>query len=350
MSAVVRCLDVAREAGVSPATVSLVLNGRTKVALSTATRHRVREVALRLGYRPNHLARSLLRGSTQTLGVVLPSLASSFVARIAEGIQVAAGEAGFQVLLAHSQHDARIEARQFELLLQHKVDGILIVAGEATLPWLPERLDVLEQRGVGCVVVDDRTHAGRVDCVVSDDQVGAERVVQHLVSLGHRRIAHVSAGTRTSSALDRSEGYRAGLRAAGLPLDPALHLEGSFLGPHDDALGLALLQGADRPSALFAANDRSVARLIPRLQAMGVVVPRDLAMVGYADYEFATYLGLSSVDQHPVEMGRQALVRLLQRIEAPAMPPMLLKLPVDLVLRRSCGAPVASPCLPSSCP
>lgn len=335
--------DVAREAGVSPATVSLVLNGRTNVSLSPATRERVTAVAQRLGYRPNQVARNLLRGRTQTIGVILPTLASSFVAQIAEGIQAAAGDHQHQVLLAHTRHDREFEARQLELLLQHRVDGILLVAGEATLPQLPEHLDTLARRPVPIVVVDDRTHRDRVDCVVSDDRTGAAAAVTHLISAGHRRIGFLGAGEGSSSARDRLAGYRTALRQAGIAFDPTLVAGRSYLDDESAKAAATLLDRRNRPTALFAANDRRLAEALPVLDRLGLRVPEDLALVGYANYDFSAYLGLTSVEQGPGQLGRVALQRLLQRIEDSSLKPLQILEPVHLVIRRSCGTGRRSP-------
>jgi LacI family transcriptional regulator len=337
----VSSLDVAREAGVSPATVSLVLNGRTSVSLADATRKRVQEAADRLGYRPNQIARNLLRGRTGTIGLVLPSLASSFVAQIAEGVQEGAAEAESNVLLAHTRNDPAFEAAQVEMLLRHRVDGVVVVAGEKTLPLLGDRLSVLERCRVPCVVVDDRTHVGRVDCVVSDDRQGAEAAVRHLIGGGHRRIAHLSAGDLTSSARDRLEGFLGALRQAGLQCSPEWVAGSSYMGVGNREAFARLLASPLRPTAIFAANDRHLADGLPTLARLGLNVPSDLALVGYANYDFAAYLGLTSVDQNPSEMGRVALRRLLDRMECNTTKPTLIQTPVKLVVRRSCGVSCA---------
>lgn len=313
------------------------MNDRRDIVLSNTTRQRVREVAARMGYRPNYLARSLLRGCTQTVGVLLPSLASSFVARIAEGIQAVAWDRDHRVLLSHTRHDSDIEERQLALLLEHKVDGLVIVTGEKTLPDLAKRLDALAQARVPTVVVDEDSVADRVDCVVSDDVEGARVAVEHLLASGHRRIGFMGAGKATSSARARCAGYRKALASAGVPFDPALVCGETYLSDHGVAVLRCLLGLSSPPTAIFAANDRRLAEGLPWLHEQGVRVPQDLALVGYANYDFAAYLQLTSVDQHPEGLGRRAMTRLLQRIEKPLQKPGRLVEPVALVVRASSG-------------
>jgi DNA-binding LacI/PurR family transcriptional regulator len=333
----VTSLTVAQAAGVSPATVSLVMNDRRDIVLSEATRERVRAVAKRMGYRPSYIARSLVRGRTQTVGVILPSLASSFVSQIAEGVQAAAWERDHRVLLSHTRHDPEIEARQLALLLEHQVDGVVIVTGERTLGELPARLDTLANARVPAVVVDEASVADRVDCVVSDDEQGARMAVEHLLRLGHRRIALLGAGNITSSARARLAGYRQALEGAGIRFDASLVCGRTYL--QDDGASLlgTLLALPTPPTAIVAANDRRLAEGLPWLSTRGIRVPQDLALVGYANYDFAAYLGLTSVDQHPQALGLLAMDRLLRRIDQPRLKPRLFKEVPELVVRQSSG-------------
>lgn len=331
----VRGADVAHAAGVSVATVSLVLNDRRNVVLSERTRDRVREAARRLGYLPNRVAQSLIQGRTRTMGVVLPSLASSFVARIVDGIGSAATSAGLGLLLAHSRHDPESEDRQLEILLGQRVEGIVIVAGEGTLPTLGRRLDRLQQSATPFVVVDDDTHGHRGDCVVSDDLQGMDLAVAHLASLGHRRIAHLGAGTATSTARARQDGYRAAMTRLRLRVDRDWIAGDAFRSADPAASLMCLLRARRPPTAVVAANDRHLAAALPSLLAAGVQVPRDLSIVGYANYDFASYLGLSSVEQDPELIGAKAFERLRSRIEEGPSKPTRIRMPVRLVLRSS---------------
>lgn len=332
---VVRAVDVAQAAGVSVATVSLVLNDRRNVVLSERTRDRVREVARRLGYLPNRVAQSLIQGRTRTVGVLLPSLASSFVARIADGIETAAATAGFGLLLAHSRHCPESEARQLEVLQRQRVEGVVLVAAEGTLPTLGSRLELLQKTATPFVVVDDETHGHLGDCVVSDDRQGMELAVSHLAGLGHRRIAHLGAGTRTSSGSARLQGYRSAMARLRLRVDRDWVAGDSFQTGDPVVALLGLLRARRPPTAVVAANDRHLAAAIPRLRSNGIRVPEDLSLIGYANYDFAAYLNLTSIEQEPETLGTTAFQRLLERIEGGPASPVRVRLPVRLVLRGS---------------
>jgi LacI family transcriptional regulator len=344
--------DVARAAGVSQTTVSFVLSGRTDITIPEATRERVRRVARELGYRPNGVARSLARGCTQTIGVIVPRVDSTFCGQIAQGIQEACIESDYRVLLAHTLHRPEVEARQVDLLLEHRVDGLICVADEWTIGDLPRRVSGVLGEHVPCVVIDDRSLADRVDCVVSDDDHGARLAVRHLLALGHRRVAHLGAGEWTSPARDRASGYRAAMQEAGVEVDEALVVGRSFsMHGAAEAMG-ALLDRPNPPTAIFAANDRLAAEAVEAIEGRGLRVPEDVAIVGYADMEVAHYLKLTTVHQGTLQMGRLAVRRLLRRIAEPGLAPEVLSLPTRLVVRRSCGAgappAVAAPPAPPS--
>ncbi len=332
--------DVARLAGVSPTTVSFVINGRRDILIPEETRARVLRVARELGYLPNSLARSLARGRTQTVGVIVPSLDSSFSAHIVQGVQDACFEQGYRVLLTHSQHDPTIEAKEVDLLLEHRVDGLIGVASDETVLPMAGWLDAVIREGVACVVVDDCTYAGKADCVASDDEGGARQAVGHLLGRGHRRIAHLCAGARTSTARDRRRGYAAALAAAGVALDEALVTGEAFEMP-DPARSLRALLGLPHPpTALFAANDYMAADALEALRERGVRVPEDMALVGYGDTRVGRYLHLTTVRQDPQRMGRAAAQRLFARLADPKLAPEEIILPTELVIRESCGSPL----------
>lgn len=335
--------DVAQAAGVSQTTVSFVLSGRTDITIPEATRERVRRAARELGYRPNGVARSLARGCTQTIGVVVPRVDSSFCGQIAQGIQEVCIAHDYRVLLAHTLHRSNVEAHQVGLLLEHRVDGLICVVDEWTIGDLPGTIAGILDERVPCVLIDDHSLSDRVDCVVSDDRHGACLAVGHLLGLGHRRIAHLSAGTRTTPARERTAGYRDALRKAGVRFDRTL-VAGESFSMHDAGAALhKLLDQRNPPTALFTANDRLAAEAKNAVEARGLRVPEDVAIVGFADMEMAHYLKLTTIHQDTAALGRLAVQRLLERIARPELAPETLVVPTRLVVRQSCGsAPAAA--------
>ncbi len=326
--------SVAERAGVSPATVSLVLNQRPGVRISTATRERVLRVAGELGYAPNRIARSLAHGRTQLIGVIVPDLSNAFYADIVDGIEAAAAERQLHVLLAHSRDDAATEQRQVRLLMEQQVDGLVCMVADGTAAHCREWLPAAMAQGLACVIVDELDPGVAVDCIASDDELGARLATAHLLARGHRRIALLAAGQGRSSARARLRGWRLALAEAGIAEDPALVAGTSYR--TDQAVEAVERLLAQRPEAMLACSDQLAAVLIDRVGHAGLAIPRDVAVVGYAnDRYLAPALGLTTVDQASRQIGRQALELLSQRMDAPDMPPARILLPPSLVLRRT---------------
>jgi len=331
-------VDVAKRAGVSQTTVSYVLSGRKDVVIPETTRERIWRAARELGYRPNSLARGLVKGKTQTIGVLMPRMDSSFHALIMDGIQEVCTTADYRVLLADSRHDAELEARQVEMLLEHRVDGIIsiAVAGASSGSWVR----MLKREGVPLVIVDEHTFEGEADCVVSDDVTGARAAVEHLIRLGHQRIVHLSAGTDMSAARDRCAGYLAAMREAGIQPREEWVKGDSFFMPVEriHEIVAELLDMPKAPTALFAANDDLAAEAIEVARLRGIAVPQQLAIVGYGNTEVGRHLRLTTVHQDPRRMGQEAARRLMQRLQNPGLPVECILLPTQLVIRESCGS------------
>lgn len=335
--------DVAERAGVSLTTVSFVLNGNTQVAIPEETRQRVLRAARELGYRPNRLVRGLVRGRTQTIGLIVPRLDSSFHATVVQGIQSVCRMHGYRVLLADSEHCFADERNEVELLLEHRVDGLISFAlpDDVAVDQLREWVAGLVADGVTMVVVDDHSVSGLVDCIVTDDVLGARLIVEHLIQLGHQRIAHLSAGEGMSSARDRARGYREALAKADMPAMPEL-IAGSSYFMTDQEIGQCvrhLLSQTPRPTAVFAANDDIATGCIVACRELGVKVPEDLSVAGYGDTAAGRYLGITTIQQDPYSMGQRAAERLLQRLREPDLPPRLFVLPVQLAIRSSTVPP-----------
>ncbi len=328
--------DVAKAAGVSRTTVSYVLNGVAETNIPNATRERVLQTARQLGYRVNSLAKGLKSGRTALIGVYCRVREDSFHERVVHGIYDICYDEGYNVLIAYLGTTECIEEESLQRMLDYNVTGIIrIVIGGMTEVEL-DRLNAAQVRHeIPCVLIDDATHSEHFDCVISDDIAGSIAAVNHLISMGHRRIGHVSAGNDTSTARARREGYCASLRLAGIPIDDGL-IKGVSYVPADqlDAIR-ALLSMPNRPTALFCPNDvsASIAREVAR--EMRIHVPGDLAVVGYGDSDIACFGGFTSVDQEPEELGRLAVRRLLDRNELPNAPRKSVLGPTRLVVRPS---------------
>lgn len=331
-------IDVARHAEVSQATVSYVLSGRGDKSISEQTRAKVLQAAEELGYLPNRLAEGILRGKTSTIGVIMPDFQHSFNGQILAGLEETFAEDGYRMLIAHNRHDADIERRQVRMLLEHRVDALVAVTDEPTVDSLAAWISETRKTGVPVCVLDDLKLDGVVDTVVSSDLLGAKLAVEHLLALGHRRIAFLGASNRASTSRDRRQGYMNVLAANGIEVDASLMVNLSYRADIDEGF-LDLLKVKNPPTAVFAASDGMAARAMVILREAGLSVPQDLAFVGYGELEFARYLGLTTIDQHPMEMGRQAALRVLARLKGDQGLPTTVRLDPSLVVRESCGSP-----------
>ena len=328
--------DVASLAGVSPMTVSRVINDSDRV--SPDTERRVQRAIAELGYIPSRLARGLSARRTGTLAVIVPDVANPFFTMIVRAAEEVARRSSYRVILCDTRADLGVERDVIEELIAHRVEGIAIApVSDRSMPHLAR----LARFGVPFVLID-RTVAG-IDCdaVVGDSVGGAQRLVEHLIELGHRRIGLIVETDEVSSARERRRGYEAALKAAGLPLDPALVEEGT---PDPDggfaAMG-RLLSIEDRPSAVFAVNNLVALGAIEAVRDAGLDVPDDVALVCFDDIEFASrlYPFLTAMEQPAETFGTLGTQLLLERIQGrgPARDHVVV-LPGQLTVRRSCGA------------
>ncbi|MBM7787753.1 LacI family DNA-binding transcriptional regulator [Tenggerimyces flavus] len=324
--------DVARHAGVSIATVSRALNDRERI--SSATRDRVLEIARSLGYQPNDLARSLAGMATQTIALLLPDITNPFFPELVKGVQTIADERGHLLLLCHNADDGAKARADIAMLRRKKVDGILLVAG------------TLKGRGIAgatsdlpTVVLDRRVPGLRSDVVTVDHRAGARKAVEHLLELGHRRIAHITGPPGISSSKERQAGWEEALRATGIEPDKELVVQGDFLEDGGYAGGRALIQRKVDFTAAFAANDMSAIGLLKALTEEGRQVPNDVSVVGFDGIHLAAYTApaLTTVAQPIFDLGRRAAELLLDRLAAaePDKEPHTVVLETKLVVRGS---------------
>lgn len=308
--------DVAARAGVSIATVSRVLNqqGGSRPLVEKAVRSAARE----LGFRPNAIGRRLKTARTRTIGVLVPSLQNPIFAETVQGLQWTAEAAGYSLLLTASSYDPLKEARAIELLLANRVEGlVLTVADEAASPMV----DLLERERVPFVLVFNPPLRPGVSTVTVDNEAAARELVEHLIGLGHRRIAMIVGTFRASdrSALRRA-GFEGALRRHGLK--PGAVVEVGF-----DSLDLtgpcrSLLSGRWPPSALFCSTDMLAMAAIRALKKLGLSVPGDVSVAGFDGISVGEWMTpqLTTAVQPAEDMGAEAFARLLGQIERDEAP------------------------------
>ena len=331
--------DVAQRAGVSPMTVSRVINESELV--SADTRRRVEDAITELGYVPSRLARGLSAKRTGTLAVIVPDVANPFFTLIVRGAEEVARRAGYRAILCDTRADLTVEREVIEEMLAHRVEGILIAPVSDRSR---EHLRRLTAFDVPFVLVDRTVPGVEADAVLGDSEEGAQRLVEHLLSLGHRRIGMIVESDDVSTARDRRIGYEAALRAAGIPAAAELVARAS-VDPSGGYVGMRRLLALDEPpTAVFTVNNLVALGAIEAVRSAGLEVPDDVALVCFDDIEYASrlYPFLTVMEQPAETFGTLSSQLLLERIEnrAPERPRVVV-LPAQFVVRRSCGAAAA---------
>lgn len=325
--------EVAQKAGVSPTTVSHVINNTRFV--SEATRQRVLHSMAVLGYQPNALARSLRRGSTNTIGLILPDSANPFYAEIGRAMASAAFQEGYFILLCNTDDDPEKEREYLNLLAEKRVDGIILLS--AGVHYVDALASMLEQ-GMPIVGVDRALVSVPIDCVTANNTHGGYLATRCLVEHGHHRIACIAGPQQHEPSNDRVSGYRQALLEAGLPYYPDLVANGNFRADTAYEIALEWLRKKNPPTAIFVCNDLMAIGVMRAAADAGKLIPRDVAIVGYDDIELASYTipPLTTVSQPKDELGRITMDMLLQRIRGARTEPTLRILDPKLILRGTC--------------
>jgi LacI family transcriptional regulator len=328
--------EVAQHAQVSVTTVSHVINGTRFV--SEEAKARVQAAIAALHYVPSAVARSLKSSRTHTVGMMIPNNSNPYFAEIIRGIEDTCFAAGFNVILCNSDDDPHKQAAYVRVLSEKQVDGLIVLSSGGD----PELLDTLRGASMPQVVVDREIDDLAADLVEVDHEGGARLAVEHLVGLGHARIACIAGPLALSPARQRVQGWRSALQAAGLACDDALVADGAFTAAGGFAAMRALL--AHRPSAVFASNDLMAIGAICAAAEAGLRVPQDLSMIGFDDIALAAYSNppLTTIAQPKHQTGELAAQLLMQRIAQPGRPLQREILRPSLVLRRSASRPESS--------
>jgi LacI family transcriptional regulator len=332
--------DVAKEAGISYQTVSRVINNKGEVSPEVCAR--VQAAIEKLGYRPNAIARSMVRGRTHTLGSIAPNLVDYTFACLVEGAKAEARQRGYFLLASSAEQESEVSALCDEMLHSGRVDGLLAIN-----PYADGRhrcFETLVTQGAAIVYSGVSARQSVVSSVGLDDEGGGYQAARHLIALGHTRIAMLTGPQNEDCVQDRNAGFVRALREAGLDVPANIILIGDWSASSGYQAMQHWLTSGTNFSALFAQNDRMAVGAIKAARDCGRRVPRDLAVVGFDDMPLASYFDppLTTIRQDIFEHGRQGARMLIEKIENPSCPPERVVIPVQLVVRESCGAKLAS--------
>lgn len=330
--------DVAREAGVSTATVSHVINNTKHV--TDVTREKVLRAIKRCNYYANANARSLASGRSNIIGLLVSDISNPFFPELVKSIEDAAFERGYSVILVNTNYDANRAADDVRRLIELKVAGVALMTTELDLLLIDE----LASRQVPVVLHNVGITGAHMSDVLVDYAAGIEQAVQHLVSLGHRRIAHIAGPGRFRSAVIRREAFLGSL-ARHLPDEPTPAIyEADFKFDGGRRAAEEILAAVNFPTGVIAANDMMALGAMHELKAAGLIIPRDISIVGFDDITFASLSEppLTTVCSPRIEIGRKAIEALMATIKESRRPGEEVRVGTYLVSRGTTAPPASS--------
>jgi LacI family transcriptional regulator len=326
--------DVAQRAGVSPTTVSYVINNTRFVNPDTAAR--VRAAITELDYHPDFIARSLRARRTLTVGMVVSDITNPFYADVVRGAEDVFSHNDYSLILCNTDESPENELCNLQMLCSKKVDGLLIVASGENADFLYET----NRTGLPVVLVDRRLPGNRLDTVIVDDEQGAYHAVHHLLEHGHRRIGMITPRPGLSTSIDRIHGYTRALHDFDLTPDLIHMVDGNSTIEGGAAAAHHLLDLQPAPTAIFASNNLMAIGLYLAVKQRSLNCPKDVAIAGFDDMAWFSVFnpGMTTVYQPSYELGKRAAELLCQRICGERTNgPSLIELPSRLVIRESCG-------------
>jgi DNA-binding LacI/PurR family transcriptional regulator len=329
-----RIKDVAREAGVSTATVSHVINNTRYV--SDAVRERVLEAIERCDYYPNAQARSLASGRSHTLGLLVSDIMNPFFPELVKSIEMAAFELGYDVVLANTNYDAGRTSSYVRRIIERKVAGVALMTSELDTALIDE----LARRDVSVVFLDLGSAGEQMSNLVVNYAVGIKESIQHLVSLGHQQIAYISGPDHLRSAIKRREAFRDCMKHFFPATRPVIY-KGDFKIEGGRRAAYEMIERGGLPTAVVAANDLTALGAMQEFRVAGLKIPQDISIVGFDDIAFASLTDppLTTVCLPRTELGRRAVEALMTTIEHPDRQGVEIHIPTYLVMRGS-TAPV----------
>lgn len=323
-----RIKDVAREAGVSPTTVSRYLNNHLE--LPEATKSRIDATIKRLDYRPNLLAKRLSTGRAEIIGVVAPEIANPFFSNLVAAIEDEAERHGYSVLLSSTRGMRSREMEQISRLEDRHVDGLILMTNRAD----DGTLAAFIEKHTNVVLLDEDVPGFPGSKVFVENEQGAYQAARHLIEAGHRQIAHIGGPTGLMSTIERQSGFLRAMEEAGL--QPSHMLFGSYTSDFGASAMAEILSDPHHPTAVFAGSDFVAIGVMQCIYERGMRVPDDISLVGFDDMPFADLLAppLTTIRQPVQQLGRKAFQALFAVLNDQPFPG-LERLPTTLVERRS---------------
>jgi len=305
--------DVAERAGVSVATVSLVLNNKN-VSLSQKTKEKVRQVIQELNYTPNQLAVGLITKKTKVLGLIIPDNCNDFFASLSKDIELATRQYGYGVIYGNTNNDSQRDLEYMKMFRDRQVDGIILVKSASQEEIEEKALSFIQKSSIPVITIDRKLQDSKVRAVMLNHFKGGYLATRHLLKLGHTRIGAYTGPHSLPSSNERLEGYRSALAEANIPFDNELVFEGNYqMGLESEAMRHLLNK---RVSAIFCFNDLMAAGLYREARSLGLSIPDDLSVVGFDNVSFSEiiYPPLTTIGQPVRQMSECAVKTLIDII------------------------------------
>jgi LacI family transcriptional regulator len=328
----VTIVDVAAEAGVSFGTVSRVINN--DIHVKKETRERVQQTMQRLGFVANRQARSLAGGRSNTIGVLVPDLGTSYIGELIRGIDAELSLSNLDLVLYTTHRTASKESSYVANLATGMVDGLLLV-----LPRNPaDFIENMTKRSFPFVLIDHQGVGHDCPAVGAANWQGAYNASEYLIKIGHQRIGFITGTMDLGCSIDRLDGYKSALRTYHIPESPELIYEGDFFQADGYAGASELLDLSNPPTAIFASNDVMAMGVMDAVRTRGLRIPQDVSIIGFDDIPQASLMhpALTTVNQPLEKMGRVATQMLLDLLQNPGKAADRIELPTQLVIRDSC--------------
>lgn len=331
--------DVADAVGVHPSTVSRVLRKDGTQVATDALARRITEAAAALGYRPNPVALSLRTGRSSALGLLLPDVTNPVFTRVLRGLEDRLASAGYTTIVANTDYSYDREAQVVEALLARNVDGLVFATGRRNDPLVRRVLEA----GVPVALINQALPEGEANCIVTDDELGVRLALEHLASLGHRRVGHLAGPEELDPAMRRRHAFKELAPRFGLDPDPTLLATTAFYSEEEGARATAqLLASAPGCTAILCGNDVLALGCYEVLAARGIACPAAMSVIGFNDMPLVGRLHppLTTLRVPYYAMGREAGEVLLKQIQSEELPPPRLSVhAVELVVRGSTAPP-----------